>query len=55
MVALVDPWPWRAGPAGVVWTAVAVPLLYVVPVLLGALVAQRRDPSANRSSTPSTE
>jgi len=55
MVALVDPWPWRAGTAGVVWTAVAVPLLYVVPLLLGALIAQRRDASANRSATPSTE
>jgi hypothetical protein len=55
IVALVDPWPWRAGTAGVVWTVVAVPLLYVAPLLLGALIAQRRDPNASRSAPPSTE
>jgi hypothetical protein len=54
MVALVNPWPWAPGPAGIVWTTVLVPLLYVAPVLLGALVAQRRDPNARRSAQPST-
>jgi hypothetical protein len=49
-VALVDarvPWPWDR-PSGIVWSAVLVPVLYVVPLLLGALVAQRREPTAVR-------
>ena len=48
VVAFVDspaPWPW-AKPSGVVSSAVLAPLLYLVPLLLGALVAQRREPTA---------
>ena len=39
------PWPWPKA-AGIAWSAVLVPLLYLVPLLLGALVAQRRELTA---------
>jgi hypothetical protein len=44
-VALVAerlPWPW-VKVSGIVSSAVLVPLLYLVPLLLGAFVAQRRE------------
>lgn len=39
------PWPWSK-PSGVFWSAALVPLLYLVPLLLGAFVAQRREGAA---------
>ena len=47
-IALLDEraaWPWTRA-SGMAWSAVLVPLLYVVPLLLGAFLAQRREMTA---------